>query len=245
MAKDAPVNTGAPDESAPAGSFARVSRMQTKLHRWASAEVRSLFSTTCSTSCTTRPRGPRRGPGSRATPGRVRRDGRSAADVEATGVQDVLDGLRDAIRSGGFRPMPVRERLIPKPGGEGGPRRPPEVPRRTRSDISEDAPRSSRTCVLVGLGLRCAASSDDAAAPAPIEAAKALIIAPTGCCRPGPSFWTGACRRGWCRLGSGYAAKKSRTSGRTFSICSHCGTWPEPSMISTREFAIRSANSCA
>ena len=44
-------------------------------------------------------------------------DGRRATDVEDTGVQEFLDDLRHTIRSGEFRPMPVRERMIPKPGG--------------------------------------------------------------------------------------------------------------------------------
>jgi len=50
-------------------------------------------------------------------------DGRSATDVGDTGVQDFLDDLRGTIRSGEFRPMPVRERMIPKPGGGGKMRR--------------------------------------------------------------------------------------------------------------------------
>jgi RNA-directed DNA polymerase len=33
------------------------------------------------------------------------------------GVQRFLEGLREELRSGSFRPLPVKERLIPKRGG--------------------------------------------------------------------------------------------------------------------------------
>ena len=42
MPKDTPVNTDAPGEAA-VGPFARVSRMQTKLHRWAAADPGRRF----------------------------------------------------------------------------------------------------------------------------------------------------------------------------------------------------------
>lgn len=35
----------------------------------------------------------------------------------------VLDGLRAELKQGSFRPLPVRERKIPKPGGAGKVRR--------------------------------------------------------------------------------------------------------------------------
>lgn len=35
----------------------------------------------------------------------------------------VLDGLRAELKQGSFRPLPVRERKIPKPGGSGKVRR--------------------------------------------------------------------------------------------------------------------------
>jgi RNA-directed DNA polymerase len=51
-------------------------------------------------------------------------DGRTAADVEHDlGVREFLDDLRSAVKAGTFRPMPVRERMIPKPGGSGKVRR--------------------------------------------------------------------------------------------------------------------------
>src|SRR3954467_616061 len=46
-------------------------------------------------------------------------DGRTAASiVERTGVEEFLGGLRDSIKDRSFRPLPVRERMIPKPGGK-------------------------------------------------------------------------------------------------------------------------------
>lgn len=47
-------------------------------------------------------------------------DGLTAADVEQRiGVPGFLDDLRTRVKTGAFRPLPVRERKIPKPGGSG------------------------------------------------------------------------------------------------------------------------------
>jgi hypothetical protein len=47
-------------------------------------------------------------------------DGVTAAYVEVVaGVPGLLDDLRAALKDGSFRPLPVRERKIPKPGGSG------------------------------------------------------------------------------------------------------------------------------
>ena len=47
-------------------------------------------------------------------------DGVTAAWVEQeVGVPGFLDGLRAQLKSGTFAPLPVRERMIPKPGGSG------------------------------------------------------------------------------------------------------------------------------
>jgi RNA-directed DNA polymerase len=44
-------------------------------------------------------------------------DGMTAAFVrDRIGQEQFLAGLREDLRSGGFHPVPVRERLIPKPG---------------------------------------------------------------------------------------------------------------------------------
>src|ERR1022692_5222035 len=43
---------------------------------------------------------------------------------EAVGVPGFLDDLRAALKDGSFRPLPVRERKIPTPGGSGKLRKP-------------------------------------------------------------------------------------------------------------------------
>jgi len=46
-------------------------------------------------------------------------DGRTAPSIEMrAGVGEFLGGLRSQVRDGSFRPMPVRERMIPKAGGK-------------------------------------------------------------------------------------------------------------------------------
>ncbi|WP_433346899.1 group II intron reverse transcriptase/maturase [Microtetraspora malaysiensis] len=51
-------------------------------------------------------------------------DGLTATDVEQRiGVPGFLDDLRAQLKAGTFRPLPVRERVIPKPGGSGKVRR--------------------------------------------------------------------------------------------------------------------------
>jgi len=46
-------------------------------------------------------------------------DGQTARNIEERmGVDRFLDGLREALRSGSFRPLPVKERKIPKRGGK-------------------------------------------------------------------------------------------------------------------------------
>ncbi|MGW6483829.1 reverse transcriptase domain-containing protein [Streptomyces sp. NPDC055059] len=51
-------------------------------------------------------------------------DGLTAADVEKRiGVPGFLDDLRAQLKAGTFRPLPVREKKIPKPGGAGKVRR--------------------------------------------------------------------------------------------------------------------------
>jgi RNA-directed DNA polymerase len=47
-------------------------------------------------------------------------DGLTVADVEEQiGARGFLEDLRTQLKSGSFRPLPVRERTIPKPGGAG------------------------------------------------------------------------------------------------------------------------------
>ena len=119
MPTDARVNTGAPGDAL--GPSARVSEMQAKLHRWAAADDGRRFDDLFNLvhdpatlqAAWQRVQG---NTGARA----AGIDGMNAADVEEQiGIQVFLDDLRTAIREGTFRPMPVRERLIPKPGGSG------------------------------------------------------------------------------------------------------------------------------
>jgi RNA-directed DNA polymerase len=123
MPKDTPVNTDAPGEAA-VGPFARVSRMQTKLHRWAAADPGRRFDDLFNLvhdPATLKVAWQRVAGNTGARSAGV--DGRRAADLDDAGVQDLLDDLRAALKAGTFRPMPVRERMIPKPGGGGKMRR--------------------------------------------------------------------------------------------------------------------------
>lgn len=45
-------------------------------------------------------------------------DGHTARTVEMfVGVEEFLDGLRSQLKDRSFRPLPVRQRMIPKAGG--------------------------------------------------------------------------------------------------------------------------------
>jgi RNA-directed DNA polymerase len=125
MPKDAPSNGGALLEAAPAGPRQRVSEMQAKLHCWAAdgsgRRFDDLFNFVHDPA--TLFVAFERVAGNRGanTPGV---DGLKAADVEERiGVPGFLDDLRAQLKQGTFRPLPVRERKIPKPGGSGKVRR--------------------------------------------------------------------------------------------------------------------------
>src|SRR2546421_9063639 len=103
------------------GPWSRVAGMQAKLHRWAAADPGRRFddlfnfvhdpATLYVAYC--------RVEGNRGanTPGV---DGMTVRLVEQRiGVQEFLDDLRAQLKAGTFRPLPVRQRLIPKPGGSG------------------------------------------------------------------------------------------------------------------------------
>jgi RNA-directed DNA polymerase len=124
MPQDAPPNGSAP-VLALSGAGERVAGMQAKLHRWAAADPgrrfddlfnlvhdpATLFIAFCRVA----------GNQGASTPGV---DGITAGYVkEVVGVPGFLDDLRGALRDGSFRPLPVRERIIPKPGGSGKLRR--------------------------------------------------------------------------------------------------------------------------
>src|SRR6266567_6308863 len=120
MPQDAPPN-GSAREDVPEGPWSRVAGMQAKLHRWAAADPGRRFddlfnfvfdpATLYVAFC--------RVEGNRGanTPGV---DGMTVTLVEERiGVPGFLDDLRAALKDGSFRPLPVRQRLIPKPGGSG------------------------------------------------------------------------------------------------------------------------------
>jgi RNA-directed DNA polymerase len=124
MSKDAPPN-GSAAPTDPAGSRGRVSKMQTKLHRWAVADpgrrFDDLFNLVCDPATLIVAFDRVAGNRGARTAGV---DGLTVADVEeAIGVPGFLDDLRAALKGGSFRPLPVRERKIPKPGGSGKVRR--------------------------------------------------------------------------------------------------------------------------
>jgi len=107
-------------ESALARAEDRVLEIQTKLHRWARDDPRRVFDDLFNLV---------------ADPAfllvawdRVRSnkgaktagvDGRTALSIVLrVGIEEFLDGLRAVLRDGSFRPLPVRERMIPKAGGK-------------------------------------------------------------------------------------------------------------------------------
>jgi RNA-directed DNA polymerase len=119
MPKDPSGNPGGPDVGN--GSFVRVSGMQAKLHRWAVADAGRRFDDLFNfvhdpatlIVAFTRVAG---NTGART----AGVDGLTAADIaETVGVPGFLDDLRGALKDGSFRPLPVRQRKIPKPGGSG------------------------------------------------------------------------------------------------------------------------------
>ena len=93
--------------------------MQAKLHRWAAADpgrrFDDLFNFVHDPATLIVALAGSRATGAR-TPGV---DGLTVAEVEEIGVPGFLDDLRAGLKDGSFRPLPVRERKIPKPGGSG------------------------------------------------------------------------------------------------------------------------------
>ena len=121
MPKDAPVNTDAPLVEVPVGPHRRVSEMQAKLHRWAAADpgrrFDDLFNFVHDPATLSMAFRRVAGNAGARTPGV---DGLTVADIEeSVGVPGLLDDLRARLKEGTFRPLPVRERTIPKPGGSG------------------------------------------------------------------------------------------------------------------------------
>ncbi len=120
MPKDAPPNGGAPAGRV-LGPYGRVTEMQAKLHRWAAADpgrrFDDLFNFVYDPATLIVAFDRVAGNTGARTPGV---DGLTVADVEGhVGVPGFLDALRASLKDGSFRPLPVRERTIPKPGGSG------------------------------------------------------------------------------------------------------------------------------
>ena len=130
MPKDAPPNGDAPAEDdlidpVSVGPRRRVSEMQAKLHRWAVADPGRRFDDLFNlvhdpaTLIVAWDRvATNRGANTAGS------DGWIVTRIEQTvGRSAFLDELRVSVKSGEFRPQPVRERKIPKPGGSGKVRR--------------------------------------------------------------------------------------------------------------------------
>ena len=130
MPKDATPNGDAPTDEdhtgeVPVGPRRRVSEMQAKLHRWAAADPGRRFDDLFNlvhdpaTLIVAWDRvATNRGANTAGS------DGWTVTRIETeVGVARFLDDLRAQIKGGQFRPQPVRERKIPKPGGSGKVRR--------------------------------------------------------------------------------------------------------------------------
>jgi group II intron reverse transcriptase/maturase len=120
MPQDAPPN-GSALGPAPQGPWSRVAGMQAKLHHWAAADpgrrFDDLFNFVHDPATLIVAFDRVAGNRGANTPGV---DGWTVALVEERiGVPGYLDDLRAALKDGSFRPLPVRERKIPKPGGSG------------------------------------------------------------------------------------------------------------------------------
>ena len=121
MPKDAPPNGGAVSSGVPMGPRRRVSEMQAKLHRWAAADpgrrFDDLFNFVHDPATLIVAFARVAGNAGANTPGV---DGLTVEAVEMTvGVPGFLDDLRASLKDGSFRPLPVRQRLIPKGRGSG------------------------------------------------------------------------------------------------------------------------------
>jgi len=120
MPQDAPPNGDAPG-LAPSGTWSRVAEMQAKLHCWAAADpgrrFDDLFNFVYDPATLIVAFDRVAGNRGASTAGV---DGVTVAVVEETvGVPGFLDDIRTQLKAGTFRPLPVRERKIPKPGGSG------------------------------------------------------------------------------------------------------------------------------
>ena len=112
------MNTGDPDlEYAFCLAERRVLEIQAKLHRWARDDPHrrfgDLFNLVADPAFLLVGWARVRGNKGAKTAGV---DGRTAASIQARGVEEFLGALRDCLKDRSFCPLPSRERLIPKPG---------------------------------------------------------------------------------------------------------------------------------
>jgi RNA-directed DNA polymerase len=121
MPQGAPSNEGAGTRTRASAPGARVAEMQAKLHRWAAADpgrrfddlFNFVYDPATLAAAWDRVAGNQGG----NTPGV---DGMKAVDLgDGLALRRFLDELRLSLKDGSFRPLPVRERKIPKPGGSG------------------------------------------------------------------------------------------------------------------------------
>lgn len=121
MSEEPLVNTGAPVSVWPlyASAEQRVLKIQAKLHQWAMGDPHrrfdDLFNLVADPAflmeAWVRVRGNK---GARS----AGVDGQTAYSVEKErGTEAFLRDVREQLRSRTFRPLPVKERMIPKPGG--------------------------------------------------------------------------------------------------------------------------------
>jgi RNA-directed DNA polymerase len=119
MSEDAPVNAGAVGWPDADSAYLAVRRMQTKLHHWATEEPGRRFGDlhnlvydpaflVAAWERVSTNKGAR-------TPGI---DKATAAQIETwIGVEAFLSQIRDSLKSGEFRPVEVRQVMIPKANG--------------------------------------------------------------------------------------------------------------------------------
>ena len=124
MPEDAPGNPGAARSAASPARQAAVYRpvreMQAKLHRWAgedpSRRFGDLFNLACDPDFLAEAWLRVKSNAGSRTPGI---DGATVADIEnRIGVGAFLEGIRGLLKSGEFRPEPVRQVMIPKKSGK-------------------------------------------------------------------------------------------------------------------------------
>ena len=116
MSEDAPVNSGAVKWPHPDSAYFTVRSMQVKLHRWAgedsSRRFGDLFNLVCDPAFLVHAWERVSGNKGARTPGV---DKATVAMIETwVGVEEFLGQIRDSLKSGGFRPVEVRQVTIPK-----------------------------------------------------------------------------------------------------------------------------------